>query len=216
MTETSLSRIVALVPVRSLTGAKSRLGEPLDAEERADLVLALLRRVVAAARASTRLADVVVVSRDMDLLMAAGELGAAIVLQGGDGLNEGLTETVEGVLRDGATAMLVLPADLPRVTARTIDDLIEAAEPAARRAPERPLVALVTDRHATGTNALLISPPDAIEFRFGDGSRAAHRAEAERAGATYLEVEGPLAFDLDTPEDLLDADLAGLDHEGGR
>ena len=211
-----LSRIVAVVPVRSLSGAKSRLGEPLDAEERAELVLALMRRVVTAAQASTRLADVVVVSRDTDLLMAAGELGAAIAQQSGDGLNEGLTEALDCVIRDGATSVLVLPADLPRVTAQAIDDLIEAAELAAHRAPGRPVVGLVTDRHETGTNALLLSPPDAIGFRFGEGSRAAHRAGAERAGATYLEVTGPLAFDLDTPEDLLDADLAGLDHEGGR
>ena len=56
MTRTDFGRIVAIVPVRSLSGAKSRLGEPLDAEERADLVLALLRRTVAEALAAARLA----------------------------------------------------------------------------------------------------------------------------------------------------------------
>jgi len=61
MTGPSLDRIVALVPVRSLSGAKSRLGEPLDAEERADLILALLRRTVEQALQATRLTDVVVV-----------------------------------------------------------------------------------------------------------------------------------------------------------
>ena len=58
----SLSRIVAVVPVRSLSSGKSRLGEPLDAEERADLVLALLRRTVEQALAASRLTGVVVVS----------------------------------------------------------------------------------------------------------------------------------------------------------
>jgi 2-phospho-L-lactate guanylyltransferase len=211
-----LSRIAAVVPVRSLSGAKSRLGEPLDAEERADLVSALLGRVVTAALGSARLAGTLVVSPDADLLARAGELGAGCWQQGGGGLNEGLAEARAEVSRDGATALLVLPADLPGATAEAVDRLVEAADEAARSEPGRPLVALVPDHHGTGTNALLVSPPEAIEFRFGENSRAAHRGEAQLASATYIETGGPLAFDLDTPEDLLRADLAGLDHEVGR
>jgi 2-phospho-L-lactate guanylyltransferase len=74
----------------------------------------------------------------------------------------------------------------------------------------------VPDHHGTGTNALLVAPADAIPFCFGEGSRAAHAAAAEVAGASYVELDGPLSFDLDTPEDLLDADSRGLDHEAGR
>lgn len=62
---------------------------------------------------------------------------------------------------------------------------------------------LVTDRHGTGTNALALRPPDVIDFAFGPGSRSAHRAAAEAAGAVYLEVHGPLTVDLDTPDDLV-------------
>ncbi len=72
------------------------------------------------------------------------------------------------------------------------------------------MVVLVPDRHGSGTNALLLAPPNAIDFRFGEGSRAAHAAAAEAAGATYVELDGPLSFDLDTPEDLLEADRRGL------
>jgi 2-phospho-L-lactate guanylyltransferase len=215
MTQTSLSRIVALVPVRSLSGAKSRLGEPLDAEERADLILGLLRHTLDEALAATRLAGVVAVSMDADLLEMARAMGAASLLQEADGLNEGLTEARFAASPE-ATAVMVLPADLPGVAASAIDQLAEAAELAIRTAPEKPVVVLVPDRHGTGTNALLIAPPDAIEFRFGEGSRAAHRAAAEAVGASYLELDGPLSFDVDTPDDLLEADLLGLDHEVGR
>ena len=38
-----------------------------------------------------------------------------------------------------------------------------------RAEPDRPLVALVADRHGRGTNVLLLSPPDAIPFPFGPG-----------------------------------------------
>jgi 2-phospho-L-lactate guanylyltransferase len=214
VTDTSLGRIVALVPVRSLSGSKSRLGEPLDAEERVDLVRALLRRTVREARAATTVAEVLVVSMDGDLLEEARTLGAASLLQETDGLNEGLEEArrAAGV----AAAVLVLPVDLPGISAAAIDALAEAAETARRASPAKPVVVLVPDRHGTGTNALLVAPSPAIPFRFGEGSRAAHAAAARAAGASYVEVDGALNFDLDTPEDLLEADRRGFDHEAGR
>ena len=211
----SLSRIVAVVPVRSLSSGKSRLGEPLDAEERADLVLALLRRTVEQALAASRLTGVVVVSEDADLLRQAREMGAASLLQERPGLNEGLAEARTAADPE-ATAIMVLPADLPSVVASAIDELAEAADLAQRAAPDRPVVALVPDRHGTGTNALLVAPPDAIPFRFGAGSRVAHCSAARAAGASYVELAGPLTFDLDTTEDLLEADRRGLGHEAGR
>lgn len=214
MTDTSLGHIVALVPVRSLTGSKSRLGEPLDAEERADLVRALLRRTVREAQAATTVAEVLVVSMDGDLLEEARRLGAASLLQETDGLNEGLEEARRAA--DVAAALLVLPVDLPGISASAIDALAEAAETARRASPAKPVVVLVPDRHGTGTNALLVAPSPAIPFRFGEGSRAAHAAAARAAGASYVEVDGALSFDLDTPEDLLEADRRGFDHEAGR
>jgi 2-phospho-L-lactate/phosphoenolpyruvate guanylyltransferase len=209
-----LSRVVAIVPVRSLSGAKSRLGEPLDPEERSDLVVAMLRRTVRAGLAARLVARVIVVSQDPEVVRRAGELGADGVLQRGNGLNEALTEG-RAVAKD-ATALLVLPADLPAVSADAIDALVEAAGRSGAAATGRPLVALVPDHHGSGTNALLASPPDAIAFRFGEGSRRSHEAEARAAGATYVEVEGPLTFDVDTPDDLLEADRRGLGQEVGR
>jgi 2-phospho-L-lactate guanylyltransferase len=215
VTTAGRSRIVALVPVRSLSGAKSRLGEPLDPEERADLILALLHRTIEAALAAGRVAAVLVVSMDPDLLARARAMGAASLHQETDGLNEGLTEARLAAGSE-ATAVLVLPADLPGVTASAIDDLADAAELAHREDPQRPVVVLVPDRHGSGTNALLIVPPAAIDFHFGEGSRAAHAAAAEAAGAIYVELDGPLSFDVDTPDDLLEADRRGLGHEAGR
>jgi 2-phospho-L-lactate guanylyltransferase len=215
MTPPRLSHVVALVPVRSLGGAKSRLGEPLDAEERADLVLALLQRTVEQALAATRLAGVVVVSQDTDLLRRARASGAASLLQETEGLNAGL-DGARLAAGAEATAVMVLPVDLPAITAWAIDQLVEAADLALVEAPDRALVALVPDQHGKGTNALLLAPPDAIPFCFGTSSRAEHAAAAEAVGATYLELDGPLAFDLDTSDDLLEADRRGLDHEAGR
>jgi 2-phospho-L-lactate guanylyltransferase len=215
VTPAELSRLVIVIPVRSLSDGKSRLGEPLDAEERASLVLGLLRRTVTAAREARQASGVVVVSPDGAILDEARRMGAATLMQTLPGLNEGLAEARDAIATE-ATALLVLPADLPDVAAAPIDRLVDTARASNREHPGRPVVALVPDRHGLGTNALLLSPPDAIEFRFGEGSRAAHAEAAHLAGACYTEVSGPLDFDVDTAEDLLLADLRGLDHEAGR
>jgi len=215
VTVADLSRLVAIVPVRSLSGAKSRLGEPLDPEERRDLVLALLQRTVKAALAARTLAGVVVVSKDPEVVANVLALGASVVLQESDGLNEGLREA-RTEIAGTASALVVLPADLPGISAAEIDRLADAAAEAAAREPGRPVVALVPDQHGSGTNALLLAPPAALDFQFGEGSRFAHAAAAHEAGATYVELAGALAFDVDTPEDLLLADMRGLGHEAGR
>ena len=190
-------RIAAIIPVGTLEGAKTRLAGSLDAEERHDLVTGLLGRTVVAALAVDRLADVVVVSPDLDVLRLAADLGARTLRQHSSGLNVGLLEARDDVVAADAEAVLVVPVDLPFVTAEAIDDLIDPL------LANGPVVVLVTDRHATGTNTLALRPPDVIDFAFGPDSRTAHRDRAGAAGARYLEVGGPLAIDLDTPEDLV-------------
>jgi 2-phospho-L-lactate guanylyltransferase len=63
--------------------------------------------------------------------------------------------------------------------------------------------AIVPDRHGTGTNALLLSPPDVIEPSFGPDSLPRHVAAAEVAAVDYSVDELPsLSLDVDTPDDL--------------
>ena len=218
MTGTSLAHVVALVPVRSLCGAKSRLGEPLDAEERADLVRGPAppdgRRQPWRQPA---LAGVLVVSMDGDLLAAGPGHGRRLAAPGGGRSERGPGRRRGCAAGAGATAVLVLPADLPGVTASAIDALVEAAEGGTTRGPGGPIVALVPDHHGTGTNALLVSPPDAIRvlLRRGQPGRPRGRGASRPARRTWRST-GRSRFDLDTPEDLLEADLAGLDHEAGR
>jgi len=193
-----MTRIAAIIPVGTLAGAKTRLGESLDAEERLDLVEGLLARTVVAAMAVDRLDDVLVASPDREVLRRAAELGARTLRQRSRGLNAGLSEARADVVAGGAAAILVLPIDLPFVTPEAV-----AAILAPLAGASTPTVVLVTDRHGSGTNALALRPPDVIDFAFGPGSRRAHRAAAEAAGATYVEIGGPLKVDLDTPDDLV-------------
>ncbi len=194
-----MTRVAAIVPVGTLDGAKTRLGDALDAEERQDLVDGLLVRTVVAALAVDRIDDVLVVSPDREVLRRSADLGARTLHQRSRGLNRGLAEARVDVVAGGADTILVFPIDLPFVDAEAVTAVVAALEAGA---PARTVV-LVTDRHGTGTNALGLRPPDVIEFAFGPGSRRAHRAAASGAGAIYTEVDGPLMVDLDTPDDLV-------------
>jgi 2-phospho-L-lactate/phosphoenolpyruvate guanylyltransferase len=192
-------RVVAIVPVGALEGAKSRLGETLDAEERRDLVGRMLERTVRAALATPGIAEALVVSPDREALAAAARLGGRTLLQRSQGLNRGLGEARDDAVAGGAEAIVVVAIDIPLVSAESLAQLI-APLTVIR---ERPLVVLAPDRHGRGTNALLLAPPNAIEFGFGGDSRAAHAACAEESGARYVELDGPLSLDIDTPDDLL-------------
>jgi 2-phospho-L-lactate guanylyltransferase len=120
-------------------------------------------------------------------------------------LNQAIEAARSVAIARGASAALVLPADLPSVSAVALDELIASAEQAA---DGRALVAIVADRHGRGTNALLLSPPDAIDPGFGEASHHVHAARAAAAGAVLLELDGPLSLDLDTPADLDAAEAA--------
>ncbi|MFI5225072.1 MAG: 2-phospho-L-lactate guanylyltransferase [Candidatus Limnocylindrales bacterium] len=196
-------RLVAIVPVGSLDGAKSRLGETLDAEERRDLVVRLLRRTIVATTRSPLIEETLVVTPDDEVRRIALEAGARPLRQRDGGLISGLELARAEAVAGGAEAILVLPIDLPLVSPEAIASIVEPllGDLADRNTP---LVVLVPDRHGRGTNALLLAPPAAIEFCFGGDSRAAHASNARASGAHLVELtDGPLSLDLDTPEDLL-------------
>ncbi len=191
-------RLAVVVPVGVLERAKSRLGGMLDAEERQDLVVDLLERTLRAVGTAEGVWRAWVVSPDPEVADIAAEAGATAIVQRSLGLNGGLDQARAAAVEAGATALLVLPADLPRVSSDAIGEVVALLEQ-----PARPVVAIVPDRHGRGTNALLLAPPEVIDFAFGGDSRAAHRDAARRVGADVVELGGPLSLDLDTPDDLL-------------
>jgi len=192
-------RVVAIVPIGALENAKSRLGGSLDAEERRDLVDAMIERTLGATTATPAIAETLVVSPDREALAQADRLGARTMRQRGQGLNAGIREARDDAIAGGADAVMIVPIDLPLVSPAALAQLVAPLGVVG----ERPLVVLAPDRHHRGTNGLLLAPPDAIEPSFGGDSRAAHEACARDAGARYVELDGPLSLDLDTPDDLL-------------
>ena len=208
-TPIDLSRTWAIVPIRGLETAKTRLGEDLDAEERLELVTELLRRTLVATRDAARVDGTVLVTMDPAAAGLAQDHGAIGLVERAPGLNAAIEAARSVAIAREATAVVILPADLPAITALAVDTLVESAAKASLdgEPTARGVVAIVPDRHGRGTNALLISPPDLIEPEFGIDSLRLHRDGAARASATIVELDGPLSLDLDTGADLETAEL---------
>lgn len=187
---------VAVVPVKYLAGAKSRLASHLPAAARAVLMQRLLRRVLATLAASEAVAGRLVVSPDARVLALAAAAGAEGLCQRDEGLNAAL-EAARGAV-GAATPMLVVAADLPLLTAAEVRGL-------AARTPAVPGLVIAPDAAEAGTNLLLLRPAGALPFQFGRDSLRRHITAARAAGLTVEIYRSPgTAFDLDTPAQLVE------------
>jgi 2-phospho-L-lactate guanylyltransferase len=185
-------RVVA-VPVKSLSRAKTRLSPALTGLERGALTLAMLEDVLDAALSVPGWETWVVSPDEVALEIAAGR-GARPIPEAKPPLANAIRQVETKAKNDGASALAVLPADVPLVT---VDTLHEAL---------RTLGAVVLARSAdgSGTSLLLRRPPRAIPARFGPDSFRRHVELAEARGLPVSIVERrELSFDVDRPDDIL-------------
>jgi 2-phospho-L-lactate guanylyltransferase len=189
--------IWAIVPVKPLRRAKSRLSEVLSREDRSELSQQMLTHTLEVLGEINSIERTLVVSRDSRALALARKLGARTVTErGSPQLNRALIRATLVARRYSVSAVLVLPADLPLLTREDVETLIE-------KASDPPVVVIAPDRRGSGTNALLSSPPGLIEYAFGPESFPSHVERARKAGARVEICELPsLALDVDLPDDL--------------
>lgn len=181
----------ALVPIKSRAECKGRLAGWLAPAERLQVVRDMAGRVLAALREARSVDFTAVVSPERDSV----PMDVLVLHDPGQGLNSALDFARRELVERGADELLVLPADLPLITAADIDLLVATGR--------RKGFALATDLSRSGTNALYLAPPGEFGFHFGPGSRRQHLEEAARLGwdAQVVRARG-LEFDLDSWEDL--------------
>ena len=186
-----------LVPVKALAAGKSRLSPLLSATARSALSRAMLTDVLTSAVQAPSVDGVVVVSSDATLLALARQLGAfAVDEEYPRGLNGAVTIGTDFCVQRGATALLVLLADLPLVTSEDIATLFHSIDDTAE-------ILLVPCKEGDGTNAVLRVPPLIVGPCFGGPSLAAYQSAARRQGVRCRIIERPgMAFDLDSVADL--------------
>jgi 2-phospho-L-lactate guanylyltransferase len=181
----------ALIAIKQRMRCKTRLSETLTPAARLQLVRSMLAAVLSAAGAARTVRQIVVVSPERDTVPA----DVPVILDTGEDLNSALTEAHRVLLEFGWREVVILPADLPTISAADIDSLAHAGRVGG--------FAIAPDTAGSGTNALCLVSTQAFHFQFGLGSRHLHLREAQRMGLSPQVVRLPgLQFDVDSPADL--------------
>ena len=186
--------VVAVVPLKNLKLAKSRLSNILAEGERQELVLAMFDDVLVSLRASHFIDEIFLVADKYFDPVADVQMITEIKNRGYD---EAIIEALKDSRVNQAQAMLILPADLPLVSRDELDTLI--------RDQEERSIRIAGARDQDGTNALVMKPPSLLATSFGVGSFERHKKFAKALSVKIEEINLPgLSFDVDTEKDLID------------
>jgi 2-phospho-L-lactate guanylyltransferase len=189
----------AIIPVKPLRRAKSRLSGVLSEEERTHLNNSMLINTLKTVKSVSQIEKILVISKDPAALALARDYGGRTVQEDGNpGLNTALQRAIVVANIYNARGILIIPADLPFLK---VDDLT-AFIACSGNPPE---VIISSDRRGKSTNALLVSPAGLFDYRFGSNSFAYNIQQAKNLGARLeiCNIQG-LRFDLDLPEDFAD------------
>ena len=193
--------IFAILPVKSPQNAKQRLTGFLAVEQRETLARLLYRQTLSKLCQATGIDRVVVATSDNEIADHARKSGA-LVFEEEEQISHSASADAACLraMEMGASTVLLVPIDVPTVT---------SADFSRSPASARPGLIVVPSSDGTGTNALVRTPPNCIESRFGPGSFRKHLDQALSKGlaADVLRLPG-LMFDIDTPEDVAEF-LAG-------
>lgn len=205
-----------LIPVKRLAESKSRLAPVLAEEERQALALRLLHGVLTVVQQAQQHLDAIgiVVSPDPAVLALAATYhltplaenpaptsgyGLPVAGYAESSLNAALAQATAFASARDASAVLVLPADLPLLSLADVARLWQASQLLYADAA----VVIAPDGQGQGTNALLVRPPGALRYQFGPGSFQRHCQQARELGlAWHIDRSPRLGLDVDLPADL--------------
>ena len=187
-------RTAAILPVKSFGAAKQRLGSLLGSGSRNALAQAMFQDVLASLRKVEGIERIVIVASEPAVEFAADEQVVVLEDEVQDGQSPAAVAGIRWAVGSGFERVLLVPGDTPLLATAELDALL---------ADFSEQVVIVPDRHGTGTNGLLLQPPEVIEPSFGPDSLQRHVAAAEAAGVAHRVERVPsLVFDVDTSDDL--------------
>ncbi len=187
----------AILPLKDLVDAKTRLAGVLRPAERRALAQAMVEDVLSVVSDHPRLESLVLLSDDPSAAMLAERFGVRHRSErsfGVRGLNP-LLEACRQSLADTGR-LLVLHGDIPLLSAADLDEVFAASHAGTG--------VIGSDRHGSGTNLLSLPGNSGAPFCFGADSCQRHRDSLRRAGLEPVVLQRPgLGLDVDLPDDLL-------------
>jgi len=185
---------VAVVPMKQIAQAKSRLATVLPPETRESLARLMLTDVLTACRNCPCIQRTVLLTADTSLTTLANDYDADLFVEHHPlGLNAAMKVAATSL---ESQTLVYLAGDLPLLKARDISDLTDRCRSGSR-------VVIAPSADGSGTNALLLSPANILEPAFGHGSSKRHEVSAHRLGLEAAIVSNRnIGLDIDTPKDL--------------
>lgn len=189
--------VSAIIPVKKLDEAKSRLSSLLSNNERREFCLKMLEDVLVTVKTTRCIRWTVVVSVDPTVLQVAKRFDVVTLMERQSGLNQAVSEAINWCVQNGAKSTLILPADVPLVTPRDLNRIFSLGKEAA--------MVISPSRSEDGTNALLLTSPNILPTSYGKHSFQRYIKEASKRAISFRTIKLPgIALDIDTVEDLTD------------
>jgi len=183
----------AVVPVKSLLKSKTRLSNIFTFQERTLFTLAMLQDVLKGLK-SSNVNETVVVSSDLTVERFVKSFGMTFLKETQEGLNQALNQAIKWCVRNTAEWLLVLPADVPLITSKDINQIVKLALNNS---------IVISPSRNGGTNALLQTPPGVISPCFGLNSFKKHVCKAlAKHVRTKIYVSSNVMLDIDSEKDL--------------
>jgi 2-phospho-L-lactate guanylyltransferase len=189
--------ISAIIPMKKLHSAKSRLAVLMTTNERRQFCLKMLSDVLRTVKSTEKINQTVVVGNDVDVFTYAKNFEVDYLKETGTSLNEAVMDGITWSIRKGTTTALILPADVPLITPTDLKQLLNL-----RR---KTLMIIAPARNGEGTNALLLTPPNICPPRYGRASLQRHGMEAAKRNIGLRIFKSKhLGLDIDTTTDVKD------------
>jgi 2-phospho-L-lactate guanylyltransferase len=188
--------IWAVIPSKGFQNAKQRLSGAYSARFRSNLARLMLEDVLDAVEGAQGLAGIVVVTNDPETTDLAQRRGLDTYADAMMSHTNAVREVASMLTRLGRSGMLSLPGDIPGVTPNEISTLV-ANHPAGRA------LTIVPSHDQLGSNAVILTPPEAMPLTYGSNSFLPHLETARRLSLPTTVRSAPgIELDIDSPEDL--------------
>jgi 2-phospho-L-lactate guanylyltransferase len=201
----------AILPLKDLVEAKSRLSGLLRPAERRSLAQAMVEDVLSTLVGHSQISAVTLVSDDPASALLANSYGIEHLPEaalGCRGLNPVISKASYLLSERNEQPIVVLHGDLPCLTNEDVSAALKVLE-------QNNGLVIGCDRHGVGTNLLAFHPVNQPEFAFGSGSCARHYVWAEEKGIpVHIVQRSGIGLDIDEPQDLglLLSRLTKLEH----
>ena len=187
-------KTLAVLPVKNLNQSKSRLSPAMNRQQRESLTSHLLRRTIVILKTAGGIDDILLVSRDKKICALALSESVQFLSERGTGLNQALEQATRWSIEHGYSAVFILPLDLPLLTKKDIDSMLDMSHETGE------IVVIAPDQEMRGTNALLVKPPGILTYQFGRGSFQCHCQQfRDRNIESRIYQSTGTGFDLDSP-----------------